>query len=426
MKYLGIAMALALAAGAEAKDVVIHAGKLIDAVSSAPQSEMSIIIHDDRITGVEKGYVTKPGAEVIDLTHDTVLPGLIDSHVHITSQNEGGNPIANRFTHTDYDAAYRSVGYAANTLMAGFTTVRDVGAQTHVVVAMKRAIKEGRIKGPRMYVAGKALGPTGGHSDPLNGMDPTLDHPHWDEATIDGPEDAAKTVRRMHRDGVDLIKIMPSGGVLSIGDDPAVTTMTDAEITAVVATAHNLGMKVAAHAHGKDAILRAARLGVDSVEHGSYGDAECYKAMKEHGTYLVPTLLVAQTAVEIAKAHPETLNPSSAEKALQVGPMVIQNAGAAYKAGVKIAFGTDQGLNPHGNNAKEFALMVKAGITPWDAIMAATKGSADLLGAAKDIGSIQAGRYADIIAVAGDPLTDVTTLEHVGFVMKGGAVEKAM
>jgi imidazolonepropionase-like amidohydrolase len=228
----------------------------------------------------------------------------------------------------------------------------------------------------------------------------------------------------MRRDGADLIKIMPSGGVLSIGDDPTHTLMTDAEIKAVVDTAHSLGMRVAAHAHGQNAIVRAAALGVDSVEHGSFGDAAAYKVMKEHGTYLVPTLLVADTVQKVAKAHPESLNPSSARKALEVGPITIRNLGAAYRAGVKIAFGTDQAMAPHGTNGKEFALMVEAGMKPMDAIRAATANAADLIGASSDIGSVQAGRYADLIAVAGNPLADITELERVRFVMKGGDVVK--
>ena len=408
---------------ATAKDLVVHAGHLIDGVGAKPRDNVSILIHDDRITGVQDGFVTPAGADVIDLSTATVLPGLIDMHDHITSAYTGKNPIAERVTHSDIDTAFDSVGFARKTLEAGFTSVRDVGGETGVVVALKRAIAGGKIAGPRLWVSGYPLGPTGGHGDPQNGMSPELDF-HSEGRVIDGPDEAAKVVRRMHRDGVDLIKIMPSGGVLSIGDDPNNTLMTDAEISAVVNTAHSLGMRVAAHAHGRDAIIRASALGVDSIEHGSFGDAEAYKVMKAHGTYLVPTLLVADTVVKVAKAHPESLNPSSAKKALEVGPITIANLGNAYKAGVKIAFGTDQGMAPHGTNAQEFALMVRAGVTPMDAIKAATVNAADLLNASEDVGSVQANRYADLIAVAGDPLADVTQLERVRFVMKGGAVVK--
>jgi imidazolonepropionase-like amidohydrolase len=233
-------------------------------------------------------------------------------------------------------------------------------------------------------------------------------------------------VRTLRREGVDLIKIMPSGGVMSIGDDPSLQLMADDEIKAVIETAHALGMKVAAHAHGLAAINRATELGVDSIEHGTYGDQTSYALMKKHGTYLVPTLLVAQTVFKMAQEHPEELNPSTVEKALRVAPMVKQNLRAAYAAGVKIAFGTDTfGISPHGDNAKEFPLMVESGMTPADAILAATQSAADLIGDPADIGSLQAGRYADVIAVAQDPLKDVTELQRVQFVMKGGVVYKA-
>jgi len=417
-------LAAALATPAVARDLVIHAGRLIDGVSGQPRSQVSILVHDDRITGIQNGFVTPAGAEVVDLSRATVLPGLIDTHVHITMQYTGRNPIAEKFTTGTVDTALKAVGYARNTLEAGFTSIRDVGGDTQVVVGLKKAIAAGEIEGPRMWVAGYPLGPTGGHGDPQNGIDPEIHSHEWDNTVVDGPEEAARTVRLFRREGTDLIKIMPSGGVLSIGDDPNHMLMTDAEIKAIVETAHGLGMKVAAHAHGKEAIDHAAALGVDSIEHGSFADAESYKIMKAHGTYLVPTLLVADTVMKVAKAHPETLNPSSAQKALEVAPITIRNLGSAYKAGVKIAFGTDQGVSPHGKNAGEFALMVRAGMTPMDAIRAATTSAADLIGATGDIGSVQAGRYADLVAVSGDPLSDITELERVKFVMKGGEVVK--
>jgi len=232
-------------------------------------------------------------------------------------------------------------------------------------------------------------------------------------------------VRKLRRGGADLIKIMPSGGVLSIGDDPSRQLMTDDEIAAVIETAHSLGMKVAAHAHGKTAIDQAVKLGVDSIEHGSYADKESYALMKQHGTYLVPTLLIAQVVYDVAKAHPEQLPPSSAQKAITVTPRMRQNLHDAYTSGVKIAFGTDQGLAPHGTNAKEFALMVQSGMTPMDAIIAATGSAADLIGDKEDIGTVQPGRYADLVAVDADPLADISALEHVQFVMKGGTVYKS-
>ena len=273
-----------------------------------------------------------------------------------------------------------------------------------------------------MWVAGPPLGPTGGHNDETNGLDPALSHPGWDDNIVNSPEDARRIVRKLKQEGVDLIKIMPSGGVLSIGDDPNRQLMADDEIAAVVQTAHALGLKVAAHDIGVVPINAAVRLGVDSIEHGSFANASSYSLMKQHGTYLVPTLLIAQRSLEIANSHPEQLNPSSAQKARAVVPIMQKNLHDAYMAGVKIAFGTDESLVPHGQNAREFALMVKAGMKPIDAIIAATGSAADLIGDTKDIGSVQPGRYADIVAVNGDPLADVRLLERVQFVMKGGAV----
>jgi imidazolonepropionase-like amidohydrolase len=422
-----VALAAALAAGlgaASANDLVVHAGRLIDGVTKTPRTNVSILIHDDRITAVQPGFVAPPGAQVIDLSKATVLPGLIDCHVHVTGQFDGGNPVAEAVTETRFDAAVKSTAYARRTLLAGFTSVRDVGADTGVVLALKKQIAKGLIDGPRMWVSGAPLGPTGGHTDQSTGLDPELSDPAWADNIIDSPEEARKAVREHKKEGVDLIKIMPSGGVLSVNDDPNRQLMADDEIKAVVDTAHALGLKVAAHAHGKQAIETAVRLGVDSIEHGSFADAQSYQLMKQHGTYLVPTLLVAQTVYDIAKTHPEQLNPSSAAKALAVAPRIQKNLHDAYMAGVKIAFGTDQGLAPHGTNAREFALMVKAGMKPIDAIWAATASAADLIGDTQDIGSVQPGRYADLVAVNGDPLADVTQLERVQFVMKGGVVYK--
>jgi imidazolonepropionase-like amidohydrolase len=423
--FAAVFAVVGLAGAAQAEDVVIHAGRLLDGLSKTPRTQMSIVIHDDRVVSVQPGYTTPAGARVIDLSNATVLPGLIDCHVHITSQSDGGDTVHEAVTHTRLESAYLSTRYVRNTLEAGFTSVRDVGGDTDLVVALKRAINAGTIPGPRMWVAGAPLGPTGGHGDPADGLDPELSHPGWDEVTIDSPEKARHVVREFRRRGVDLIKIMPSGGVLSIGDDPSLQLMADDEIKAVIDTAHALGMKVAAHVHGTEAINHTLSLGVDSIEHGSFADAESYKLFKAHGAYLVPTLLIAQRVLDVANTHPETLPPTAAAKAKSVVPTLEANFGKAYRAGVKIAFGTDESLVPHGENAKEFELMVKGGMTPIDAIMASVANGADLIGDAQDIGSIQPGRFADVIAVSGDPVSDITELQRVKFVMKGGIVYKS-
>jgi imidazolonepropionase-like amidohydrolase len=424
----GSALALAFAATSlQAKDVVIHAGTLIDGTGAAPRNQVSILIHDDRITGIQPGYVTPAGAEVVDLSNETVLPGLIDCHVHIMAAWHDGDPIRLAVTTSDYDGLIDGVNDAKATLLAGFTSIRDVGDPTEAVVALKHAVANGVVPGPRMWVSGNPLGPTGGHGDPANGLLPEFGAiPGWRESLIDSPEQARQTVRAMRREGVDLIKIMPSGGVMSIGDDPKLQLMADDEIKAVIDTAHALGMKVAAHAHGKQAIDHTIALGVDSIEHGSYADQGSYKLFKQYGAYLVPTMLVGQKVYERALSHPEQLNPSTAAKALMISPMLRKNLHDAHAAGVKIAFGTDTfGLSAHGENAQEFAIEVSAGLSPMEAIMTATHNAADLIGATADVGSIQPGRYADIIAVKTDPLKDIRSLERVDFVMKSGAVVKA-
>ncbi|MBS0284553.1 MAG: amidohydrolase family protein [Proteobacteria bacterium] len=407
---------------ASAKDVVIHAGKLIDGVSATPRTQVSTLIRDDRITGVQNGFVTPAGAEVIDLSSKTVLPGFIECHDHISS-NGDRRPL-NRFTQTTGDATIAAVANARREIEEGFTTVRDLGSDGISAPAVIRAIATKQIVGPRYWTALQAMGPTGGHSDRQNGLSPAVSIAGRDAAIIDGPEDAVVKVRQHRRDGATVIKIMPSGGVGSIGDDPNHMTMTDAEMKAAIDTAHELGLKVAAHAHGKQAIDHAILAGVDSIEHGTYSDAESYKLMKEHGTFLVPTLLVADAIYQNAVKHPETLPPTVADKAIAVTPVMIGNAGRAYKAGVKIAFGTDQGATSDRNKAEEFALLVKAGLTPMDAIFTATRNAAELIGTPQDIGSVQTGRYADIVAVDGDPLADITTLQRVEFVMKGGEILK--
>jgi imidazolonepropionase-like amidohydrolase len=319
------------------------------------------------------------------------------------------------------DAALGTSVTAKVLLLEGFTAIRNVGASANVDISVKRAIDKGYFPGPRMWVSLEPLCPTGGHCDPQNGLNLNISNKEWEPSVGDSPEEYVKLVREHRRRGADLIKIMPSGGVLSQNDNPNNQLMTDAEIKASIDTAHSLGMKVAAHAQGKAAIDSAVRNGVDSIEHGSYSDAETYKLMKEHGTYLVPTQIVATMSYNRAKTHPEQMGASAA-KALVIPLQTIRNLKDAYAAGVKIAFGTDVGPV---NDLKEFGLMQAAGMTPIDIIFAVTHNGADLIGVADEIGSISPGKFADIVAVPNDPLKDIHEMEHVQFVMKDGVVYKS-
>ena len=404
------------------KVIVVHAAHMFDGASDKLTGPMTVTVTNGRITSVASGTTTAPGAEVIELGDQTLMPGLIDVHKHMGgSPSLGMNVFQSRLTISELETAIGAVAMARKLLLEGFTTVRNMGSTGGVDLALKRDIDRGWIPGPRIVVSLEPLSVTGGHSDPRNGIDPAWRSRTWGGSVADGPEEFAKEVREHRRRGAEIIKIMPSGGVLSIGDDPKVQTMTDAEIKSAIDTAHNLGLKVAAHAHGKAAIDSAVRNGVDSIEHGTYADAESFRLMKEHGTYLVPTLLVADQVHELALHHPDQLNPSAAQKALEVTPLMKGMLGGAYKAGVKIAFGTD---TSRGTNAHEFALLVSAGMTPADALFTATRNAADLLSMTGSAGCLRVGCLADMIAVNGDPLRDVTTMEHVQWVMKNGTVYK--
>lgn len=407
---------------AVAGTIVIHAGTLIDGTGAPPRKDVSILIRDQRIDRIAAGFIAEDGAQVIDLKTSTVMPGLIEAHDHLSAT--GDRQVTNRFFLDEGDAVVSAVLNVRREIELGFTTTRDLGSGPLTAPAIIRAIDAGRIVGPRLWSAMEPLGPTGGHSDPANGVRPDLSFATRGNYVVNGPDSVTAAVRAHHLRGAKLIKLFPSGGVTSIGDDPSLMLMSEAEVKAAVAAAHALDMKVAAHAHGKIAIDTAVRAGVDSIEHGTFADAESYRLMRERGTFLVPTLLVGDAVYQQALKNPASLPPTVAEKAIAVTPRLRQNLGAAYKAGVKIAFGTDQGATSNRNKGEEFAMMVAAGMTPMDAILAATRNGAELIGAPKDIGSVQSGRYADIIAVDGNPLADITEMQRVRFVMKGGEVLK--
>jgi imidazolonepropionase-like amidohydrolase len=412
-------LTLLAAASAGARDVVIHAGTLIDGVSETPRRQVSILVHDERIVGVEPGFRTPAGAELVDLSSATVLPGFIDCHVHISGKLPSRtNATEDWLTHSALDRALDGAQFARRMLQQGFTSARDVGGGDETV-ALREAIAAGKISGPRLWVALEALGPTAGHADARSGLDPGLSHGSWGNGIVDTPEQARIRVREHKRRGANLIKIMPSGGIASTGDDPRQQLMTNEEIQVAVETAHALGMKVAAHTYPAAAIENAVRAGVDSIEHGSFATADTFALMKAHGTYLVPTLSVFDVYYAAARDHPELLTPATAQKELANDLLPKKNFALAVGSGVKIALGSDLG---EGDHAMEFGLLIANGMTPTQALAAATSNAADLLGAADRVGSIQPGRFADIVATAADPLKDAGAFEHVSFVMKGGVI----
>ena len=397
---------------------VIRAGRLLDLRSGKMLTNQAIVIENDKIVSVGPDSATADAsAKLIDLSGKTVLPGLIDAHTHITFDPRFGY---DRLAISLPREALIGAKNARVTLLAGFTTIRNVGASEFADIALRDAINAGDVPGPRIDASGPALSITGGHCD-----DNLLPY-EWHATEVgvaDGVENVQHKVREIIKYGADVIKVCATGGVLSLGDNPQASQYTQEELRAIIADAHRLGRKVAAHAHGAQGILWATQAGVDSIEHGSYIDDAGIAAMKEHGTYLVPTLYLGDWFLENA---PKTgVPPAMLAKAKEVMPAARQNVAHAFASGVKVGFGTDAAVYPHGLNAREFAVMVKLGLTPLQAIQAATVNDADLLGWSDRVGVIEPNHYADIIAVDGDPLQDVTTLERVKFVMKGGVVYRS-
>ncbi|MDX1720906.1 MAG: amidohydrolase family protein [Salegentibacter mishustinae] len=423
-KLLIFCFGILLSAGLQAQDLYIQAGKLVDTKSGKVLTEKTIIVSEERIKSVENGFVNPESEKdsVIDLRDKTVLPGLTDMHVHLESET---NPqkYMERFINDPADAAFNSVGFAKTTLMAGFTTVRELGG-SGVNIALRDAIDQGKIPGPRIFTAGKSLATTGGHADPTNGMNSELTgNPGPKEGVVNGPEDAAKAVRQRYKNGADLIKITATGGVLSVAKSSSNPQFTEEEIRAIVKTANDYDFHVAAHAHGDEGMQRAIRAGVKTIEHGTKMSEETMDLMKEYDAYLVPTITagkeVTQNA-EIENYYPALVVP----KAREIGPQIQGMFERAYKRGVGIAFGTDAGVFKHGENAREFVYMTEAGMPAMEAIQSATITAAKILKKEKEIGQIAEGFYADIIAVDEDPTENIETLKDVKFVMKEGKIYK--
>jgi len=419
--YLPALVLMMAAAPAAAATTALHCGDLFDARSGKLLGARTVVVRDGKVADVLPGGSNVPDARAIDLSGHTCTPGWTDLHVHMASQSSPQS-YTEGFRLDDVDFAFRSVDYAKKTLMAGFTSVRDLGGE--VAPHLRDAINQGLVEGPRIWAAGKSIATTGGHADPTNGVNSVLAHligpPGPTEGVINSIDDARQAVRQRYKEGSDVIKITATGGVLSYAKSGDAPQFTVDEVKAIVETAKDYGYRVAAHAHGTEGIKRAVLGGVTTIEHGTYMTDEVMSLMKQKGTWYIPTISAGRFVAEKAKQDgyfPEVVRP----KAARIGALIQQTAEKAYKSGVKIAFGTDMGVGPHGDNAREFLYMVEAGIPAAVALQAATIRAAEVLGA-DDQGVIEAGKRADIVAVPGNPVQDIGTVMKVDFVMKDGKV----
>ena len=427
MRRLALLAALMLAGAAPVSALTVDCGRLLDVKAGRWRERVRVTVENGKFVSLGDAGPAASGDHV-DLGKLSCLPGLMDMHTHLTSETRPqADAFRDRLMLNPADFAYRSVAYVERTLLAGFTTARNLGASHAVDVALKRAISDGHVKGPRLFVSGKSIATTGGHADPTNSLNrefaEALGEPGPDAGVINGVEAARQAVRARYKEGADLIKITATGGVLSLAASGHAPQFTDDELRAVVETAKDYGFHVAAHAHGAEGMKRAIRAGVRSIEHGTYMDDEAIRLFKEHGTWYVPTISAGRFVAQKA-AVPDYYAPIVRPKAAAIGPQIDATFARAWKAGVKIAFGTDSGVFPHGENAKEFAYMVEAGMPPLEAIRSATLAAAQLLEKADTLGSVEPGYLADLIAVDGDPLSDITALQRVSFVMRDGKVYK--
>ncbi|TAL34668.1 MAG: amidohydrolase family protein [Phenylobacterium sp.] len=420
---LAAALLVAPAAAQTNPTTFVQAGRvLVDPATGKVETQKTLVVQNGKVVRIADGFVAEPGGKVVDLKSAFVLPGFIDSHVHLTGQ-QNPNSRLEEVTQSSAEQAMVAARYAKKTLLAGFTTVADLGADDDAIFALRKAIALGDVPGPRIVASGSAISIHGGHGD-VNGFREDVMHVLRPGSVCSGAADCSRAVREQAWKGADVIKITATGGVLSNTAAGLAQQFSEDELKAIVESAHRMGRRVTAHAHGGDGILSFLKAGGDSIEHGTFLDAEGIALMKKNGAYLVPTLMAGDFVYRVASGPNNFLTPAQSAKALEAGPKMLDMARRAHAGGVKIAFGTDTGVSAHGDNAGEFALLVKAGLTPLEAIQAATVNAADHLQLSSVTGSLTPGHAADLVAVDGDPLKDVAVLTKVRFVMKEGVIHK--